>query len=500
MAASLTLSIVEIVVLLLGAIILGITIHFFITSRKNLRIPKDEPSKADLARNEWKLKYFNDMEIKDREITSLTNRVNIAEGNADEFAMELDEVKRLYKAMKATAETARQESMQDESSQLLIATLRDENSELQDQLASAQQKLRDDHHQQQLIASLKEQNNELQEQLASSQQTHQENDQREQLMASLRRQNDQLQQQLLSAQRVQPETEDHQSQLNSLKEQNDQLREQLVNLSRQISSQDESAQHLIAELRNQNQQLQEEVAAGKQSGDEPAYKQDDYLTRLMEAKHSLLEHNQKINDLLGNIEVIKEKEELQQEMARTNEELAAQIEYMRDRLEDKESEIHNIRQKETLTKEMSSMLDNAYSDFNLLQEKIRKLEVQLTSSRMQSLEHEDLKEAHLKLTSDVERYRQKSQALTSENLQLQQELNHIEDKLKEANLQRQQLQKKVAYLEEINNDLHVVSDANKKLEGQLRRIGELESMLNVVSEERDQLMQKQSSSHHPPFA
>lgn len=497
MAASLTLSIVEIVVLLLGAIILGITIHFFITSRKNLRIPKDESSKADLARNEWKLKYFNDMEIKDREITSLTNRVNTAEGNADEFAMELSEVKRLYKALKATAETSRQESMHEESNQLLIATLRDENKELQDQLETIQVKLQDEQHLQRRIVSLEEQNDELLDQLASSRQTNQHGHQLEQEIASLRQDNDQLQQQLISAQQSQPQPEDHHPLVNALKEQNDQLREQLVNLTRQISSQDESAQQLIAELRNQNQQLQEELAAVKQGSEESAYKQDDYLTRLMEAKHSLLEHNQKINELLGNIEVIKEKEELQQEMARTNEELAAQIEYMRDRLADKESEINNIRQKETLTKEMSSMLDNAYSDFNMLQDKIRRLEAQLTSSRMDSLEHEDLKEAHLKLTSDLERYRQKSQALTSENLQLQQELNLIEDKLKESNLQRQQLQKKVAYLEEINNDLQAVSDANKKLEGQLRRIGELESMLNVVSEERDQLMQKQQSSHHP---
>jgi hypothetical protein len=38
--------------------------------------------------------------------------------------------------------------------------------------------------------------------------------------------------------------------------------------------------------------------------------------------------------------------------------------------------------------------------------------------------------------------------------------------------------------------MQAVSDANKKLEGQLKRIGELESMLHVVAEERDQLIQK----------
>jgi len=68
----------------------------------------------------------------------------------------------------------------------------------------------------------------------------------------------------------------------------------------------------------------------------------------------------------------------------------------------------------------------------------------------------------------------------------------LSDKLREANFQRQQLQKRVSYLEELNNDLHVVADANKKLESQLKRLGELESIINVVSEERDDLLRRQT--------
>ena len=81
--------------------------------------------------------------------------------------------------------------------------------------------------------------------------------------------------------------------------------------------------------------------------------------------------------------------------------------------------------------------------------------------------------------------------LVSENRQLQADLAQMEEKLIEANFQRQQMQKKVSYLEEINRDMQVVSDSQKKLEGQLKRIGELESMLNIVSEERDDLANRQ---------
>jgi hypothetical protein len=51
----------------------------------------------------------------------------------------------------------------------------------------------------------------------------------------------------------------------------------------------------------------------------------------------------------------------------------------------------------------------------------------------------------------------------------------------------------VAYLEELNNDLHLMTEANKKLENQIRRLGELESRLHIVSEERDRLKEKQGT-------
>ena len=164
-----------------------------------------------------------------------------------------------------------------------------------------------------------------------------------------------------------------------------------------------------------------------------------------------------------------------------------QVKELKQLVGQKESEIHNIRQKESVTKEMTSMLDSAYSEFNTLQSKIQKLEGQLSSSKMVSLEYEDLKEAYHKALRENEEFKAKLQALTVDSQQLTLQLNEAEDKFREANFQRQQLQKRVSYLEELNNDLQVVADANKKLEHQLKRIGELESMLNVISEENDLL-------------
>ena len=75
---------------------------------------------------------------------------------------------------------------------------------------------------------------------------------------------------------------------------------------------------------------------------------------------------------------------------------------------------------------------------------------------------------------------------------MRQELGTLEDKLAEANLQRQQLQKKVQFLQDMNSDMQSMSETNKKLQTELRRIGELESMLNMIAEERDHLLRKKS--------
>ncbi|MBS1921311.1 MAG: hypothetical protein JST17_13755 [Bacteroidetes bacterium] len=325
----LTLSIIEIIILLLGAVILGITIHFFITSRRTLKTSNVESQSLAKTLGEWKLKYFNEIESRDKEITELKERLSEAESNTNIYSIEAEEMRRQNKVL--------------------------------------------------------------------------------------------------------------QNEIHSLN----------------------TAPH--------------------------AEEQTDYIEELRQAQSSLMEHNDKINRLLGQIDVIKEKEEKTREALRDNEELSHQITELRLLISDKEKEMNSIRQKSQLTREMSSMLDNAYHEFNVLQDKIKKLESQVGASRMTSVEYEDLKEEHYKLSKDFDEQKKKLNAINAENQNLQVQLTDTEDLLREANFNRQQLQKRVAYLEELNNDLQTVSDANKKLENQLKRIGELESMLHVVSEERDHL-------------
>lgn len=333
--ASLSLSIVEIIVLMLGAIILGITIHFFVVSRRSMKSSPMEAEKISKTLEEWKLRYFNDTEIRDKELTQLRKRLEEAEENNNINVIEAEETKKLNKKLQAELDSLRKTAP--------------------------------------------------------------------------------------TAEKEKP----------------------------------------------------------------------DYIEQLRKAQSSLMEHNEKINQLLGQIDIVKETEEKQQEILKVNEELSSQVDELKFLLSQKEKEISNTRQKEHLTNEMTSMIDSAYSEFNVLQDKIQKLESQVNTSKRLNLEYEDLKETHYRISQDFEEQKRKYSAAVTENKQLLEELTETEDKLKEANFQRQQLQKRVAYLEELNNDMQAVADANKKLEHQLKRVGELESMLNMVAEERDELARKQ---------
>ena len=220
----------------------------------------------------------------------------------------------------------------------------------------------------------------------------------------------------------------------------------------------------------------------------------DFTDQLRDAQKSLTDQNEKLGLLLGKIEKLKGSAEKQDDIKQENEELSNRVMELETRLLEKEKEISNIRQKAHLTKEMSSMLDNAYNEFQVLQSKIEKLELQASGSKINSVELANIKEENLKNSRDLEESRQKLQIALTENQQLKTKAVTLEDDLKEAGFLQQQLEKKVAYLEELNNDLQAVSDTNKKLEGQIKRIGELESMLNMLAEERDQLMRRQKKA------
>jgi chromosome segregation ATPase len=391
---TLNLSIIELAVLFFCAVTLGIVIHFFITSRRSLKSSSPESEKNKQTVDEWKLKYFNEVERKEQETEEVKKLLDEAEDGIRIYKEEIEELRKQQKRMQSELESEQITVVVDEWKLKYFNEVESKEKEM----------------------------------------------------------------------------------------------EELRSLLLEAQERNELSKAEIEGLRKQQRLIQSELALTQKAGATGG--KPNYIEQLRIAQASLVEHNEKINQLLENIEAAKESEEKQKLMEEENAGLMNQIKDLKYILSEKEIEIHNIRQKENLTKEMTSMLDSAYSEFNTLQSKMHKLESQLASNKMISLEYEDLKEEHIKVLHGYEDYKSKVQTMTAENQQLTFRLNEIEDKFREANFQRQQLQKRVSYLEELNNDLQVVADANKKLEHQLRRIGELESMLNVVSEE-NQFLKRQ---------
>lgn len=207
-------------------------------------------------------------------------------------------------------------------------------------------------------------------------------------------------------------------------------------------------------------------------------------------KTTIAQQQKQLSALLLKVEQIEQdgKEELKAE----NEELQEEIKHLEGILEKKNEEMAALKQQAAMAQKMSARIEEVYAEFEHLQSKMQAMEMQASRANKLAIELEDAREAFEQVHKEVARKQERMEELFMENQRLQQELNVIEDKLAESNLQRQQMQKKIQFLQDLNTDMQSMSDTNTKLQTELRRIGELESMLNMISEERDYLLRKKT--------
>src|SRR5215469_11014534 len=111
---TLSLPLIELVVLCFCAVILGVVIHFFITSRKNINTSTVEVDKIKKDINDWKLKYFNDIEIKDKELSDLRSRLLEVEEANRTYKTENKELQKRQKRTQLELESAKKNEPRDE--------------------------------------------------------------------------------------------------------------------------------------------------------------------------------------------------------------------------------------------------------------------------------------------------------------------------------------------------------------------------------------------------
>ena len=206
-------------------------------------------------------------------------------------------------------------------------------------------------------------------------------------------------------------------------------------------------------------------------------------------KETILQQQRLLNGFLKQVEEIENVG--RGELEKDNKELKKEITDLELRLDKKQLALDDALQQAAIADRMADRIEEVYKEFDLLQNKMEELEAQASRANNFALELEDTREAYEQVHKDLQRKNEKLDELFLENQSFQQQINELEDKLAESNVHRQQLQKKVQFLQDLNTDLQTVSDTNKKLQTELRRVSELESMLNMIAEERDLLLRKQ---------
>jgi chromosome segregation ATPase len=269
-----------------------------------------------------------------------------------------------------------------------------------------------------------------------------------------------------------------------------QLRDRLT----QVQDSERLLTHELEENRSETDELREELeivhtrlneaeaqlkpAATTEVPDPPTT----YLVQLRLAQEKLAEHNNSITRLIEQTRLVEDSERKTQDLLLQNEELHAQIRDAGTQMADKEAEISHLRHQQKLSEEMGSRLDQVYQEYGTLQDKLLKLQTYLTQPYNRGTDYDELKDNYFKLGKEHDEMKLKYLTLREENQRLNRILADTEEKLKEANFQRQQYQKRSAFLEELNHDLQEISEHNKKIESQLRRVSDMESLLSKITQ------------------
>lgn len=192
------------------------------------------------------------------------------------------------------------------------------------------------------------------------------------------------------------------------------------------------------------------------------------LKRMSEAEKILLKELDEARDEVSRLEKIAEKVSVSAEIAPSRNTISELV-------------VAQQNLHESLSREMSERLERAYEEFNFLQDRIQKIESQVIDPHKRNFESDEIEQSYFRITKEYDELKLKQLALMEENQQLTRALADAEEKLRDSNFSRQQLSRKVSFLEELTHDLQQLSGHHKKLEGQLKRITEIEALLSRKS-------------------
>ena len=130
---NISLSIFEIVILFISAIVVGVVIHLFYSSRRGAKKDLEESKKSvSSGLDEWKVKYLSEAEKKDKDISDLKSRLHISDESKRINDIEIQELKNQVKKLTHELQESKTEKP-------VVQT----KTDYYDQLRQAQQSLMD---------------------------------------------------------------------------------------------------------------------------------------------------------------------------------------------------------------------------------------------------------------------------------------------------------------------------------------------------------------------
>jgi hypothetical protein len=132
------ISVLEIVLFQLGAVILGFFIHFFITSKKNIRATDENSEKEGISEaDEWRLKYYEELDMHERKFEQLQKAYEKAKTSQEDLEEEIEILK--------SAEYDLQKELDDvKTSELHLRQELDESKETESELLKENERIREE--------------------------------------------------------------------------------------------------------------------------------------------------------------------------------------------------------------------------------------------------------------------------------------------------------------------------------------------------------------------
>lgn len=146
--------------------------------------------------------------------------------------------------------------------------------------------------------------------------------------------------------------------------------------------------------------------------------------------------------------------------------------------------LRQLQQRSELAESLMLRLDEKQKELFHLQSRYNKLEARMEDINYVSMELEEAKAMIDQLLKEKDKREHKLTAVTNENEELRDEIFNLRKDLSEVVAEKQQLSKKMSLMQDLESEWQVMAEKNHQLQSKVRRIGELESLLSLMKEEK----------------